>query len=351
MLITYPAFASALSKTQDISQLQRYWLIFGSDAGGVSIAIDDLIQAISKLCGCSDTQTLDICKYEYQEISNNLDVLYNEFISFGLFQNIKVIVLERCHDIIGPILAKLLDNEGQPINFLIISAGELKKNSKLRQHFELKKNCAALHCYRQDSKDAIKDVIAYLKKQQVGYATNVPEMIVALAQGDKLILRQELAKLCLYKLNNDNDPIITQSDVENLLLDETSMSIDALCHAIGFGNKEAIITNIERAIFNDVNYIYLLRALQRYFSSIIEIKHTLILKPHLSIAQAISELKIMSFGKQLRLLTETAKEISYDKAIKILKMLIESEIEVKQISVCTPITLIAQQLLTHTLTL
>ncbi|CAL7961689.1 DNA polymerase III subunit delta [Alphaproteobacteria bacterium] len=349
MLITHQTFVKMLA-TADITVLARSWLIFGTDAGGVDIAIDQLIKTVcensknggSLLGGVS----IDVCRYEYQQVKDNLEPLYNELFTVKLFNNVRIVVLKQVTDSLSKELEVLLTSTRQTLSFLLISAGELKKTSKLRKIFETQECITCLNCYKQDAKDLVKYVMGYFRERKVSYTTEVPEMIVSLAHGDRRILKHELDKLCLYKANLSNDrQIINALDVVKLLEDEASISIDKLCNAVSNRNKEDLIENMKQAQFYNINHIFLLRALQRYFVNIMQIKHKLIINPNFSIAQVINSLKIPVFGKQLQELIGTIGNISYDKAKIMLNTLLKLEIQVKQFNICDPIVLVAQNLL------
>ena len=132
--------------------------------------------------------------YEEKEIIDNLSNFIESLNTKSLFEEEKLITINRASDKILKILSEIIDKNRENL-IIIVDAENLEKKSKLRSYFEKEKNCACIAVYPDTLTTLSKLAYNYLNKRKIPLSTLNVNTIVNRCNGDRKILLMELEKI------------------------------------------------------------------------------------------------------------------------------------------------------------
>ena len=138
--------------------------------------------------------------------------------------------------------------EGQfnPDAFLLIEAGELRRDSALRKAAEASKAAVAIPCYEDETGDVARLVRESLAKDKVGLSSEALDLFVARLPRERGVARQEIERLALF-LGPGTGTTAGPAELEEFLGVEPEASLsDAAAHAFG-GRLQPAQAGIRRA--------------------------------------------------------------------------------------------------------
>jgi DNA polymerase III subunit delta len=212
------------------------WLVHGTDPGQVA----ELCRTIAARLVEASNPPGEVLRLTDQDLSATPGRLASEARSFAMFGGRTVIAVKQ-----GPQLTPALFEEllAEPLAaFIVIEAGNLKRDAKLRTLFEKARNAAAIACYGADARS-----LAQLIREEVAAAglSIAPDAAARLAQllgADWAVSRGEVAKLALYAAG---EPEITLAHVEAVVGDASAHALEAVTEATLGGNAAAALAHLE----------------------------------------------------------------------------------------------------------
>lgn len=257
----------------------RIILVYGPDQGLVGerakiiakSAVDDLNNPFNAVTLTSDKILADPALF------------YDEANAQSLMGGNRLIMIKNGADSINVILKDYLDNPSQE-TLVVIESDNLSPRSALRKLCEGAKNAAAVPCYVDDERNMaqiIREMCTH-----AGYSVEQDAMIALSSAlvGDRIIARNEIEKLILYKGYSDgyqgfdSNPaqermgIIRMDDVYASCGDVRDWSMDTLVYAIGDGDVHQTHTIIQSLFKDMVPPIVLLRSCQSHFWRLLSVQ-------------------------------------------------------------------------------
>ena len=104
-----------------------------------------------------------IIKFEEAEIFKNKSIFYNEIKNRSLFDEKKIIILDRCSENILEIVQDITDENLE--DTIILNCGVLEKRSKLRSFAEESKDIIIIPTYRDDSQSLMNIAKAFFTEK------------------------------------------------------------------------------------------------------------------------------------------------------------------------------------------
>ncbi|HEY6577911.1 MAG TPA: DNA polymerase III subunit delta [Rhizomicrobium sp.] len=145
---------------------------------------------------------------------------------------------------------------------VVVEAGDLAKDSNLREIFAEAQNAAAIPCY-PDSPEAIGELLRNsLKAQGIAIAPDALEEAVSLLGADRGTTRREVEKLVLFV---HGAQIVTREDVRAIMGDEAEARIEDACDAAGDGDARRLDRALERLRTAGVSPVAILRTAMNHF--------------------------------------------------------------------------------------
>ena len=118
-------------KTFEINKIQQdinFYLLYGKNEGLKSECINEIIKSTNS----------KILNYDEKEIQDDKEIFYENILSGSLFENKKIIIINRATDKIYDTISELIEKNISDVKILL-NSGILEKKSKLRSLFEKKK--------------------------------------------------------------------------------------------------------------------------------------------------------------------------------------------------------------------
>ena len=123
-----------------LSVKQSFFLLYGENEGYKNQITESIVKEFGKT----------IIKYDADDIINNPDLIFTELNNLSLFENKKIIIVNRTTDKLFSIVENLLDTNYDDTK-IIFNAGQLDKKSKIRTKFEKSKNLVCIPFYADDA--------------------------------------------------------------------------------------------------------------------------------------------------------------------------------------------------------
>ena len=179
----------------------KYILFYGANEGAKTEEINRL-----KLLNKDKT----FINYDEKEILENSENIYNNIFSKSLFENKKIITINRTTDKLLKIIEDVLEKNFVDI-YLIFISDNLEKRSKLRSLFEKKKELTCVAFYPDTSDVLSKIAHDFFKERKILISQAHVNLIINKCNGDRGVLKNELSKIEFFSKNK------TKISTENLL--------------------------------------------------------------------------------------------------------------------------------------
>jgi DNA polymerase-3 subunit delta len=179
----------------------KYILFYGANEGAKTEEINRL-----KLLNKDKT----FINYEEKQILENSENIYNNIFSKSLFENKKIITINRTTDKLLKIIEDVLEKNFVDI-YLIFISDNLEKRSKLRSLFEKKKELTCVAFYPDTSDVLSKIAHDFFKERKILISQAHVNLIINKCNGDRGVLKNELSKIEFFSKNK------TKISTENLL--------------------------------------------------------------------------------------------------------------------------------------
>jgi len=187
--------------------------------------------------------------------------LFTEASSLSMTGGRRVVRIRGAGNALARQFASFL-GEAKSDALVVVEAGDLTKDSSLREIFEEAKNAAAVPCYL-DSPESISELVRNsLKAQGISIAPDALEEAVSLLGADRGTTRREAEKLLLYMHGRQN---VSLEDVRAIMGDEAEARIEEACDAAGEGDARRLDRALERLWTAGVSPVAVLRMAMGHF--------------------------------------------------------------------------------------
>ena len=185
----------------------QYILFYGVNEGAKDEEISSLVYK---------NKDKTIARYEEKEILENNQDIYDDILSKSLFDNQKIIIINRASDKIFKFISELSEKNISDISF-IINASALEKKSKLRSFFEKTKELICVPFY-QDTPSSLSILTQnFLKEKKINISQENINLIINRCNGDRGILKGELNKIEFFCKNKKNISTLDLIKLTNLI--------------------------------------------------------------------------------------------------------------------------------------
>ena len=214
----------------------KYILFYGANEGAKTEEINRL-----KLLNKDKT----FINYDEKEILENSENIYNNIFSKSLFENKKIIIINRTTDKLLKIIEDVLEKNFEDI-YLIFISENLEKKSKLRSLFEKKKELTCTAFY-PDTSDVLSRVAHdFFRERKILISQADINLIVNKCNGDRGILKNELSKIEFFSKNKTK--ISTKNILKLVNLVENHSISELIDNCLAKNQKKTI------NILNDNNF-------------------------------------------------------------------------------------------------
>lgn len=145
---------------------------------------------------------------------------------------------------------------------VVVEAGDLAKDSSLREAFAEASNAAVVACYPDTAEGIAELVRGALKSERIAIAPDALEEAVSLLGSDRGTTRREVEKLVLYARGAER---VTLEDVRAIMGDEAEARIEEVCDAAGEGDTRRLDVALERLWSAGISPVGVLRVAMGHF--------------------------------------------------------------------------------------
>lgn len=199
----------------------------------------------------------EILKYDQNEILENNDLFYNNIYNASLFENKKILIINRCSDKLISIIENLNEDKLSETKIILLS-DILEKKSKLRNIFEKKKNLICVAFYPDTDLTLLKEADKFFKKSNISISSDTINQIIRKANGKRTALYNEMEKIRLYTNNGNN---INNEKLIKLINLSENHSLSELVDNCLIKNKKKTIAILNENNFNNEDCIIIIRML------------------------------------------------------------------------------------------
>ena len=306
-------------------------LFYGQNEGGKK-------EEISKILTLNDDKSL--FSYDEKEILDNVEIFYNNIYSGSLFENKKIILINRASEKITKIIEEILE-KNVPELYVIINTGILEKKSKLRSIFEKKKKLVCVPFYPDNNQTLSKFAYNFLSDKKISISPSNINLIVGKCSGDRETLSNELRKIEYFSKNGKK---INSEIISKLINLSENHSITELIDNCLVQNKKKIISILNENNFSNEDCIMIARSFIMKAKKLLVLSKTF--ETNKNIDLTISSAKPPIFWKEKEITKQQIQKWKSKNIKQLIYALSEIELQIKK-NINNSINLITDFILSH----
>ncbi len=262
-------------------------LVYGPDTG----AVRDIARQLTKSF-LPDADSMSVTEITGDQLKADEGLLDAELNSVSFFADRRVVKLVDAADANLQAVTAALEKPNPDV-FLIITADELKKDSKLRKYFEDSKTLMTIICYKDDTFSVRKYVAEKLREAGVRADPDALDYLAANLGEDKQVTNNEVEKVLLY-LGDEKQ--LKFEDVTAILADNSEITLTDISYAISMRDSAKLEKALNRAFLEGVNPIPVVRAVSWHFQRLMNTK--MMIMNGMSAEIAVKSLRPQVFFRQ-----------------------------------------------------
>ena len=276
-------------------------------------------EEISKILEKNKDKTLS--RYEEKQILENNEDFFNSIMSNALFDNQKIITINRATDKLLKTIENILEKNITDISILI-NSNILEKKSKLRSLFEKNKNLICIPFYPDTSETLSKLSFNFFRQNNVTISQVNINLIVNKCNGDRGILRNELEKIKFFVQNGKK---ITTENLLSLVNLIENYSISELIDNCLAKNQKKTISILNENNYSNEDCIIIIRTFLNKLKKLLYLSMNY--QKNKDLNQTISNAKPPIFWKDKEIIKQ---QLTKWTSIQIKKLIIDTnEVELK----------------------
>ena len=235
-------------KTFELNKLTdqaTFFLLYGKNEGLKTECINEILKK-------NDGK---IFNYDEKQIKDEIENFYENILSGSLFENSKIIIINRASDKIVEIIQELI-NRNIASTKIIINADILEKKSKLRSLFEKKQDLICIPTYPDNNDTLSKLITTFFRKENITISQQNINLIVEKCNGDRNSLRNELNKVKNYLINKKK---ISSKEILKIINLSENYELSELIDNCLAKNKNKITNILNENNYNTDDCIIILR--------------------------------------------------------------------------------------------
>ena len=306
-------------------------LFYGQNEGGKK-------EEISKIISLNDDKSL--FAYDEKEILENIEIFHNNIFSGSLFENKKIILINRASEKIKSIIEEILEKEVSDL-YVLVNTGILEKKSKLRSLFEKDKKLVCVPFYPDNSETLSKLAYNFLNDKKISISPANVNLIISKCNGDRETLLNELRKIEYFVKNGKK---INSENISKLINLSENHSISELIDNCLAQNKKKIINILNENNFSNEDCIMITRSFLIKAKKLLMLSKTFETNKNLDLT--ISSAKPPIFWKEKEITKQQIQKWKPENIKNLIYALSETELQIKK-NINNSINLITDFILFH----
>ena len=235
-------------KTFDLNEITDkaiFFLLYGKNEGLKTECINEILKKNNG----------KIFNYDEKQIKDGVENFYENILSGSLFENSKIIIINRASDKILDIIQELITRNITNTK-IIINADILEKKSKLRSLFEKKKDLICIPTYPDNNITLSKLSTAFFRKENITISQQNINLVVEKCNGDRNNLKNELNKIKNYLINKKK---ISSEEILKIINLSENYELSELIDNCLAKNKKKVTNILNENNYNSDDCIIILR--------------------------------------------------------------------------------------------
>ena len=228
-----------------ITNKATLFLLYGKNEGLKSECINEILKK-------NDGK---IFNYDEKQIKDEIENFYENILSGSLFENSKIIIINRASDKIVEIIQELI-NRNIANTKIIINADILEKKSKLRSLFEKKQDLICIPTYPDNNDTLSKLSATFFRKENITISQQNINLIIEKCNGDRNSLKNELNKIKNYLINKKK---ISSKEILKIINLSENYELSELIDNCLAKNKNKVTNILNENNYNSDDCIIILR--------------------------------------------------------------------------------------------
>ena len=319
MKLTARDIPGFLQKPQQV----RGCLIYGPDEGQVR---DTAKRMIPTLLG-EGYDPLNLVELTDAQLKDDPARLIDELNSFSLMGGERLVWLRDPGNGLAPLVKEAVV-EGNPGAYLLITGGDLKPTSKLRQLCEKEKLLAALPCYKDDARQLSGLIQQAFRDRQIVADRDAMSYLASALGNDRGVTLQEIEKIDLFLSDDADGSGSRRLSLEQAMVltgDNSELTLDDVCHAVAGGQPMQLQPLLNRLYADGTQPIGVFRILHSHFQKLQHMQAAL--RDGASLDMLFKQMRI--FFKQQPLLRRQLQCWNMQSLIRAMDALMEAERMIK----------------------
>jgi len=304
-------------KTYEINKVKNnsnFYLIYGKNEGLKNDCKKEILK-ISKG---------KIFNYDEKQVLEETEIFFESTLSGSLFEDDKIIIINRSSDKILGVVNELIEREIQNIK-IIINSGILEKKSKLRSLFEKNKKLICIPTYPDNNETLSRLASIFFKKEQISISQQNINLIVNKCNGDRHNLNNEMEKISRYASRKKN---LTTEEILKLVNLSENHGFSELIDNCLIKNKNKIMNILNENNFSNEDCIIILRTFLMKAKKILKL--SLELEKNNDLNKTIASAKPPIFWKDKEIVKTQLNKWKSDKIKKLIYQLNDIELQIKK---------------------
>src|SRR5210317_446411 len=290
-------------------------LFYGQNEGGKK-------EEISKIISLNDDKSL--FAYDEKEILKNIEIFYNNIFSGSLFENKKIILINRASEKIKSIIEEILEKEVSDL-YVLVNTGILEKRSKLRSLFEKDKKLICVPIYPDNSETLSKLAYSFLNDKKISISPANVNLIISKCNGDRETLLNELRKIEYFVKNGKK---INSENISKLINLSENHSISELIDNCLAKNKKKIINILNDNNFSNEDCIIITRSFILKAKKLLDLSKTYEINNNIYLT--IASAKPPIFWKEKEITKQQVQKWNSKNIKQLIYSLSETELQIKK---------------------
>ena len=297
-----------------ITNKATLFLLYGKNEGLKSECINEILKK-------NDGK---IFNYDEKQIKDEIENFYENILSGSLFENSKIIIINRASDKIVEVIQELI-NRNIANTKIIINADILEKKSKLRSLFEKKQDLICIPTYPDNNDTLSKLSAAFFRKENITISQQNINLIVEKCNGDRNSLKNELNKIKNYLINKKK---ISSEEILKIINLSENYELSVLIDNCLAKNKSKITNILNENNYNTDDCIIILRTFLSKAKRILKL--AIQLEQNKDINKTINSARPPIFWKDKEIVKVQLNKWKPNQVKKLINDISNTELEIKK---------------------
>jgi len=222
------------------------YLLYGKNEGSKK-------EIISKIT--SKNKNIEIQKLDERQVLENQELFLEELLSSSLFNNEKLIIINRATDKILKNIESIYEKKISGL-VLIINSDILEKKSKLRNFFEKEKELVCIPFYPDTTQTLSLMANKFFREKKIHMSQSNINLIINKCNGDREFLENELIKIELFLFRKKNLDTNELTKLINLI---ENHGISELIDSCLINNSKKVSLILNENNFNNEDCVTIIR--------------------------------------------------------------------------------------------